>query len=262
MPGDKDPSRLAALGFLTVGKRFPNPNDTIDERIDALSKSTMAMTVACARCHDHKFDPIPTADYYSLHGIFASTVEPADKPMIGQPPSGPEYQDFCRKLAALEQKNKDIYSNYVETKSAEFRAKASTYLLTSLYYRKNNAEAIKKRNELIASSKLDRDLYQNLRIVRQDSSIFIPLMRFSLIPEDKFTEQGKWLYDQIITGKMGPRFTINPLVVAAFKEVSADSLQSMQDVANVYGKLFASIDAKAKEYQLSCRTATTEKISG
>ena len=55
--------RLAALGFLTVGLQFRNPDAEIDERIDALTKSTMALTVSCARCHDHKFDPIPTADY-------------------------------------------------------------------------------------------------------------------------------------------------------------------------------------------------------
>jgi cytochrome c553 len=254
-------SNLAALGFLTVGKRFPNPNDTIDERIDALGKSTMALTVACARCHDHKFDPIPTADYYSLHGIFASTVEPADKPMIGQAPTGPEYQDFQQKLAQLEQKNRDIYCNYVETKSAEFRAKAGTYLLTSLYYRKNNTEAIKKRNELIASSKLDRDLYQNLRIVRPDSAVFFPLMRFSLFQDDKFAEQAKKLLDQIATGKIGPR-SINPLVVAAFKDVEPDSLNSIQDVVEIYGKLFTSIDVKAKEYQRACRTATAPRIEG
>jgi len=58
LPGvDEHPERLAALGFITVGKRFPNPNDTIDERIDTVSKAMLGMTVACARCHDHKFDP-------------------------------------------------------------------------------------------------------------------------------------------------------------------------------------------------------------
>src|SRR6185312_2559864 len=99
---------LAALGFITVGKRFANPNDTIDERIDAVSKGTMALTVSCARCHDHKFDPIPTADYYSLHGIFASITEPIAKPLIAADPSDPAYVAFSQKLAALEQKDKDL----------------------------------------------------------------------------------------------------------------------------------------------------------
>ena len=72
--GSNDP-RLAALGFLTVGKRFNNPDDIIDERIDTTFKAFMGLTVACARCHDHKFDPIPTADYYSMHGVFNSFAQ-------------------------------------------------------------------------------------------------------------------------------------------------------------------------------------------
>jgi len=62
---------LAAMGFLTGGRRFLGVmHDVIDDRIDVVSRATMALTVACARCHDHKYDPIPTQDYYSLYGVF------------------------------------------------------------------------------------------------------------------------------------------------------------------------------------------------
>lgn len=74
LPRGKDDSTLAALGFLTVGERFRNLNDVINEQIDAVSKGFLGLTVTCARCHDHAFDPIPTADYYSLHGIFNSVA--------------------------------------------------------------------------------------------------------------------------------------------------------------------------------------------
>ncbi len=47
--------------------------DIADEQIDVIGKSLLGLTVVCARCHDHKFDPIPTADYYGLAGIFRST---------------------------------------------------------------------------------------------------------------------------------------------------------------------------------------------
>ena len=57
-----------------------NQHDIIDDRIDVLSRGTLALTVSCARCHDHKFDPIPTADYYSLYGVFASSHEPNNDP--------------------------------------------------------------------------------------------------------------------------------------------------------------------------------------
>ena len=71
---DKRP--LAALGFLNIGRRFLNSQpDIIDDRIDATMRGFQGFTVACARCHDHKFDPIPTQDYYSLYGVFASSNE-------------------------------------------------------------------------------------------------------------------------------------------------------------------------------------------
>jgi len=77
LPGT--PERLAAMGFLTVGRRFlNNTHDIIDDRLDVLTRGTLGLTVTCARCHDHKFDPIPTADYYSLYGVLASSVEPAE----------------------------------------------------------------------------------------------------------------------------------------------------------------------------------------
>jgi len=79
---DKRP--LAALGYLTLGRRFlNNRHDIIDDLIDVVTRGMMGLTVQCARCHDHKYDPIPTADYYSLYGIFASSKEPKNLPAIG-----------------------------------------------------------------------------------------------------------------------------------------------------------------------------------
>lgn len=81
LPGSDDPAQLAAMGFLTLGRRFlNNKHDIIDDRIDVLTRGTMGLTVSCARCHDHKFDPIPTADYYSLYGVFDSSDEPKNEP--------------------------------------------------------------------------------------------------------------------------------------------------------------------------------------
>lgn len=74
---------LAAMGLLTLGRMFDrNPHDVIDDQIDVLTRGFLGLTVTCARCHDHKFDPLPTADYYSLYGVFASSVEPHDRPRI------------------------------------------------------------------------------------------------------------------------------------------------------------------------------------
>lgn len=69
---------LDAMGFLTLGRKFLNPLDTIDDRIDVITRGLLGLTVTCARCHDHKFDPIPTEDYYALGGIIASSHRPTN----------------------------------------------------------------------------------------------------------------------------------------------------------------------------------------
>lgn len=71
-----DPNAAAASGFLTLGRRFLNDAQLInDDRIDLMTRGLMGLSVACARCHDHKYDAIPTADYYSLYGVLASCTE-------------------------------------------------------------------------------------------------------------------------------------------------------------------------------------------
>lgn len=81
----RDPAERArnvvATGFLAIGPkalaqqdRLQMIYDVVDEQIDTTTKAFLGLTVACARCHDHKFDPIPTTDYYGLASIFASTT--------------------------------------------------------------------------------------------------------------------------------------------------------------------------------------------
>ena len=72
-------SNLVATGFLALGPKTlteKNPRqfelDLIDEQIDVTTRVMLGVSVACARCHDHKFDPIPQTDYYALAGIFRS----------------------------------------------------------------------------------------------------------------------------------------------------------------------------------------------
>ena len=82
-PAKNDDQRnemLTATGFLAIGPKSLNTRnaeqfrmDVADEQLDVATRGVMALSVACARCHDHKFDPIPTADYYAMVGIFKST---------------------------------------------------------------------------------------------------------------------------------------------------------------------------------------------
>jgi len=117
-PSD-DHSRLAALGFLTLGNQHDGRrNDIIDDRIDVISKSFLGLTVACARCHDHKFDPIPTADYYSLHGVLANTVEPASPltapALQARIPDTPELQDYFAQAKELARRGAELRDEFAD----------------------------------------------------------------------------------------------------------------------------------------------------
>jgi hypothetical protein len=88
LPAASDVQRneqVTATGFLSIGvKNMAEPKQNrfrmaiVDEQIDVTSRAFLGLTIACAKCHDHKFDPIPTADYYALAGIFRSS-----EPMLG-----------------------------------------------------------------------------------------------------------------------------------------------------------------------------------
>ncbi len=79
---DADAPEMAALGFFAVGP-YANRSqaEALDDWIDLTTRGLMGVTAACARCHDHKFEPVPTADYYSLRGVFAgiTRLNPLDE---------------------------------------------------------------------------------------------------------------------------------------------------------------------------------------
>ena len=126
----KDPENnrdLAALGFLTLGRRFLNNNaDIIDDRIDVVMRGTQGLTMACSRCHDHKFDPLPTTEYYSLYAIFNSSEEPKELPPLKPFTRTKETEEFEAELGVREKKLNDfIQSRYELSYSPE---KTAAYL--------------------------------------------------------------------------------------------------------------------------------------
>jgi hypothetical protein len=95
------PSELAALGFIGIAPVYHKElnlsaevigtivADEWDERVDTITRGFLGLTVACARCHDHKFDPISTADYYALAGVMAST-QLVERPLVPAEPGAEE----------------------------------------------------------------------------------------------------------------------------------------------------------------------------
>src|SRR5687768_11489435 len=80
LPAGSDEQRfeqVVATGYLPISRRYSSVAEefhlTLEDTIDNVGKAVLGLTVSCARCHDHKFDPIPQTDYYALYGIFEST---------------------------------------------------------------------------------------------------------------------------------------------------------------------------------------------
>jgi hypothetical protein len=128
------PEDNAALGFLglspTYWKELKLPPEIIrktvadewEERIDALGRTFLGLTLACARCHDHKSDPVSTADYYALAGVFAS-VRLGDRPMMDETLWAP-VKVAREKVAGLEKQLKDLGKKKDEVEDYDGRVKS------------------------------------------------------------------------------------------------------------------------------------------
>jgi Protein of unknown function (DUF1553)/Protein of unknown function (DUF1549)/Planctomycete cytochrome C len=124
---ENDPA-LAGVGFLTVGMQYRSIHDTIDDQIDAISRGLLGLTVACARCHDHKYDPIPTADYYSLYATLASSRTPALPPVIGVPDETESFQAYKKELAQRQVAYDDMARDQSEVMRHRLRMQVGLYL--------------------------------------------------------------------------------------------------------------------------------------
>ncbi len=253
---ERDRTRLAALGFLTVGQRFNNANDVINDRIDVVTKGFLAMTVSCARCHDHKFDPIPTKDYYALHGIFSSIEEPEEEPLINNP--DPKLlKDFQTKLAALEDESRKQFYKFADEKNSLFRQKAGAYLMAAQFGgRMASTDALLKRDALVKEHSLNTVLVNYVRTrSRADDAVFGPWRKFEDMPDVDFALlSGRIAQD--IAANSGEKY--NALVAAGF---SGKTPKSLKDVADIYTSVFAKVEPKSKGVIDAYSSATSEQMS-
>ena len=113
----EDKRDLAAMGFLTVGRQYRNQQLDVDDKIDTVTRGVLGLTVACARCHDHKYDAVATEDYYSLFGVFASSNKPAELPLIQSEEDTIGFAEFSKELAKIQAE----IDNYDRGRAAEFR---------------------------------------------------------------------------------------------------------------------------------------------
>lgn len=223
------PERLAAMGFLTVGGHFMNnTHDVIDDRIDVVTRGLMGLTVSCARCHDHKFDPVPAADYYALYGVFRSSTEPGVPPTLGPEPTTEEHKKFAAELAKREKALLDFVTGKHRELVSGARLRAGEYLL-AVWNARNQPPAddfmlIADKGDINPAMITRWRTYLDEE-KKKPNAIWIPWFAFASADEKTFPG----IAERIDKEKLNPRV----------KAVFATAPKSMKDVAERYGALFA-----------------------
>ncbi len=253
LPLGENKAALAAEGFLTLGRRFlNNQNDIIDDRIDVITRGTLGLTVACARCHDHKFDPISTRDYYALHGVLASSEEPAELPLLQPIADTPAYEDYLQAKAGIEKEIAAFEEQEIARFQADLRQNVGDYLLaahdvTGLADPSKFDDFAGERKVLpVVLHRWIADLKQR---AAQPDPVFGPWFELAKLDGPGFATNTAPVLTRLKTDPAG----VNPVVAQALSERAPDSLKQ---VAAAYTKLFQHID---REWKTNLTTAAAEK---
>jgi hypothetical protein len=169
---------LPALGFLGLGPWYYDNGaveithaDERHDRVDAVSRGFLGLTVGCARCHDHKYDPIPTRDYYALAGVFLNTE-------YHEYPLAPKsvVDDYTAEEKKIEKKQ-DLLDEYLQNESQQL---AETLVFqTSKYMQaawKVTGEPKADKNRTVESAKLDYELFDRWIRFLAKPPVFYPFL--------------------------------------------------------------------------------------
>lgn len=248
---ENDPA-LAALGFLTVGPRFRNnQQDIIDDRIDVTTRGLMGMTLSCARCHDHKYDPLEAKDYYALYGVFESSQEPDTPPLIGRVEESAAYETYITERNKRQQALDDYKRTALADLLQKARNEAGDYLLAATAELERLPQGFEPQFEHGPPRDKLTNLWKDLLEKRAttDDPIFGPWQMAIGLPAESFGASLQAGLQQTTAGAE-PRW--NPLVINALSEPPCASLN---DVAQAYGRLFADVNRQWQDLLDSAKGA-------
>jgi cytochrome c553 len=232
----EEPEALAAMGFLTLGRRMLGVTpDIIEDRIDMVGRGLLGLTVGCARCHDHKFDPIPTADYYSLYGVFQNCVE-RQVPLPRQ--ADAKAPELDAELEKLQKKLAETIALRSKETSQRVRSRIAEYLAAQQKledYSDLGVIPVVNKDELIPGFVRRWEAYLKEAAKREDP-VFAAWTAYARLPADQFAGSAAEINKQLLANPE----KINPRVAKAF----ATPPTSVDEVCERYAKLFNEIDAK------------------
>jgi hypothetical protein len=275
LPSDNNQA-LAALGFITVGGQ-PDPSaldDITDDRIDVISRGFLGLSVGCARCHDHKLEPIPTADYYALYGVLRSCSEPEMLPELKPQVDSPETQFYRDETKRLRQVLVTTRLVATEKVLSTNNVRVGDYLLAVLENQKTMTWGKPPILDYINKRQLIQFSYNHLihiwdKWVVANPSLFRPWLELSALGKDVFAEKAAAL---VAGYAANADKQLNPHVARLF---TSGVPQSMAEVAARYNQLFAAMNVEwqkaaagrlksAQQIQpedLTCNVATLERRS-
>ena len=258
LPAQDGSKPLTALGFLTLGGRFMgNVHDVIDDRIDVVCRGLMSLTVTCARCHDHKFDPIPAQDYYSLYGVLASAREPDILPEAKRPAHTAAYAKFVKELAVRQRKLSDFVAGKHREMVEASKRRAAEYLLAAQQALNQPTTEdfmlLADGNDLNPTMLIRWQVYLS-RMRKTHDPVFALWNALAALPERDFEQNAARVIGRSQSASVsegaGLVRPINPVVLQA---LSTRRPGSLKDVALVYGRLLNGVDQLWQERV--CRAA-------
>ena len=265
LPAEDGERPLVALGFLSLGGRFMgNVHDIIDDRIDVVCRGLMSLTVTCARCHDHKFDPIPAQDYYSLYGVLASAREPEILPEASQPATTPAYAKFVKELESRQRK----LSEFVEGKHREMvestKLRAAEYILAAQKTLDQPSTEefmlLADGNDLNPTMLVRWQVYLS-RTRKTHDPVFTLWHALAALPEREFEQAATRLIRRFSAATVSASSgadSLQPANLAVLRAISERLPRSLADVAQVYGQLLNVVEQLWQERV--CRAALDGRV--
>jgi hypothetical protein len=244
---------LAALGFLPIGSQEGLAHEVRAERIDTVGKVFLGLSIGCARCHDHKFDPISTEDFYALDGVFLSCEEvgvprPRDPvgdlegcPIIAEATDAKSLAEYTTRVAEARQAvaaYEEEFWGPTERKWRELTPQVWEVLgLDAAEFGPLGEREYLRKHELPATlvAAWRRWIADEQRTHRNQTHPFLePWFRLQAAPTDDYAATATGILETLAQDA-----AVNREVLAALR---ARNLQSKKDAARAYGDLFTAVD--------------------
>ena len=263
----KDTRTLAGMGFLGLGRRKDRrlDDDTLDDTIDVMGRGLMGLTISCARCHDHKLEPITTKDYYGLYSILKSSKEPDIQPALPQEDS-PQVREYAEKNKAARTEYIRVVAFEADRSFSALRSRVGDYLQAAHDSKITNSYKDKTVTpNILDPRKLNNGIHNRVvanwdKWVKGHPEFFTPWLELSALPEAEFATKAPALCAAY--AKNADKKLI-PSVARSFAKTKPKSLR---DIADIYNHLYASeVDAlwaeNWREHLRKLCTPTAEELN-